>query len=105
MTRLLAIAAVALFMASSAYGQGMPLICQPHHKLKAFLTEKQKEVVIAQGLAGSALFQLFANKNGDWTVVILRPDMGGVACIQGAGTALELTGNEYPELEKKGDPA
>ena len=105
MTRLAVIAALALFLATSAYGQGMPLICQPHHKIKEFLTEKQKEGVVAQGLAGNSLFQLFANARGDWTVLILRPDMNGVACIQGAGTGLELTGNSYPEMEKKGDPA
>ena len=103
MTRLAVIAALALFLATSAYGQGLPLICQPHHKIKEFLTEKQQEILIGMGLAGTALFELYANKEGQWTVLITRPDMGGVACIQGAGTDFQLTGNKFPS--PKADPA
>ena len=85
----------------------IPTICQPHSKIKEFLEKKNFEVLVAQGLAGNSLFQLYANKKGEWTVLIMRPQMQGLACIQGAGTAFELTGNEYPEIpkKKKGDPA
>jgi hypothetical protein len=103
MTRLAAIAALALFLATSAYGQGMPLICQPHAKIKAFLTEKQQEVLIGHGLAGSALLELYANREGQWTILIMRPDMAPIACIQGAGTDFALTGNKFPP--PKADPA
>lgn len=91
------------FFTPAAWGQGMPLICQPHHKLKTFLNEKQQEVLIGHGLAGSALFELYANREGQWTVLITRPDMNGVSCIQGAGTDFALTGNKFPP--PKGDPA
>ena len=91
------------FFTPAAWGQGMPLICQPPHKLKPFLNEKQQEVLIGHGLAGSALFELYANREGQWTVLITRPDMNGVSCIQGAGTDFALPGNKFPP--PNGDPA
>mgnify|MGYP006404775953 FL=1 len=106
MTRLAAalIASLTLaFFTPAVMGQGMPLVCQPHSKIKAYLTDKQQEVLIAHGLAGSALFELYANREGQWTVVIMRPDMAPIACIQGAGSDFALTGNEFPP--PKADPA
>ena len=106
MTRLAAalIASLTLaFFTPAAMGQGMPLVCQPHAKIKAFLTEKQQEVLIGHGLAGSALFELYANERGDWTVLIMRPEMAPIACIQGAGSDFQLTGNSFPP--PKADPA
>jgi hypothetical protein len=111
MTRLAAaliVSSMLAFFMSSAMAQGIPTICQPHNKIKEFLEKKNFEVLIAQGLAGNTtLFQLFANKKGQWTILILRQQMQGLACIQGAGSDFELTGNEYPEIpeKKKGDPA
>ena len=110
MTRFAAalIASVMLvFFMSSAMAQGIPTICQPHAKITEFLKEKNFEVLIAQGLAGNSLFQLYSNRRGEWTILLMRPQMQGLACVQAAGTAFELTGNEYPEIpaKKKGDPA
>ena len=111
MTRLVAALIASLMLAfftPAAMAQSIPTICQPHAKIKEFLEKKNFEVLIAQGLAGSTtLFQLFANKKGQWTILILRQQMQGLACIQGAGSDFELTGNEYPEIpeKKKGDPA
>ena len=110
MTRLAAalIASLTLaFFTPAVLAQSIPTICQPHNKIKEFLEKKNFEVLIAQGLAGNSLFQLYANAKGQWTVLIMRPQMQGISCIQGAGTAFELTGNEYPVMpkKKKGDPA
>ena len=95
------------FFTPAVLAQSIPTICQPHAKIKEFLEKKNFEVLIAQGLAGNSLFQLYSNKNGEWTILLMRPQMQGIACIQAAGTAFELTGNEYPEIpkKKKGDPA
>ena len=95
------------FFTPAVLAQSIPTICQPHNKIKEFLEKKNFEVLIAQGLAGNSLFQLYANAKGQWTVLIMRPQMQGISCIQGAGTAFELTGNEYPVMpkKKKGDPA
>ena len=95
------------FFTPAVLAQSIPTICQPHNKIKEFLEKKNFEVLIAQGLAGNSLFQLYANAKGQWTVLIMRPQMQGLACIQGAGSDFELTDNEYPEIpeKKKGDPA
>ena len=95
------------FFTPAVLAQSIPTICQPHNKIKEFLEKKNFEVLIAQGLAGNSLFQLYANAKGQWTVLIMRPQMQGISCIQGAGTDFQLTGNEYPEIpeKKKGDPA
>ena len=95
------------FFTPAVLAQSIPTICQPHNKIKEFLEKKNFEVLIAQGLAGNSLFQLYANAKGQWTVLIMRPQMQGISCIQGAGTDFQLTGNEYPVMpkKKKGDPA
>ena len=110
MTRLAAALIASLMLAfftPAALAQSIPTICQPHSKIKEFLEKKNFEVLIAQGLAGNSLFQLYSNRRGEWTILLLRPQMQGLACIQAAGTAFELTGNEYPVMpkKKKGDPA
>ena len=105
MMRLAAIA-IALFMATSAVAQQMPVVCQPHDKIATRLLEEYRETVVARALAGDALFELFASAVGSWTVVITRPSMNNLACIQGTGTALELTGNKFPPPKPaKSDPA
>jgi hypothetical protein len=102
MTRLAAIAAVALFLATSAVAQ--PVVCQPHHKVKKELLDKYNEVLVAHGLAGpGALFELYASSSGTWTVILTRSSMANLSCIQGAGTDFSLTGNKYPP--PKSDPA
>jgi hypothetical protein len=105
MTRLAAIA-VALFLATSALAQTVPMICQPHHKIADRLLNEYREIVVAHGLAGEALFELFASAAGTWTVVLTRPSMNNLSCIQGTGNAFDLTGNEYPPPKPaKSDPA
>ena len=105
MTRLAAFAAAAVlaaFFMSAAQAQ-QPTICQPHAVVTQTLLDRYQEVVIAMGLAGNALFELYASKSGTWTVVLTRPSMNNLACIQGTGTDLQLTGNKYPP--PKADPA
>ena len=105
MTRLAAIA-IALFLATSAVAQQMPVVCQPHDKIASYLEKKCNEVVVVTGLAGSdALLELFASASGTWTVLVTRPSMNNLACVQGTGTAFSFTGIEFPPPEKKGDPA
>ena len=105
MTRLAAIA-IALFLATSALAQTMPVICQPHDKIATRLLEEYRETVVAHALAGESLLEVFASATGSWTVVITRPSMNNLACIQGTGTAFELTGNEFPPPKAaKSDPA
>ena len=104
MTRL-AVIAVALFLATSALAQQMPVVCQPHDKISSYLEKKFNEIVVVTGLAGEALFELFASESGTWTVLITRPSMNNLSCVQGTGTAFSFTGIEFPPPEKKGDPA
>jgi hypothetical protein len=105
MTRFAAIA-IALFLATSALAQTMPVICQPHAKIATRLLEEYRETVVAHALAGESLLEVFASATGSWTVVITRPSMNNLACIQGTGTAFELTGNEFPPPKAaKSDPA
>ena len=108
MTRALAIAAAAALMAAflmptAQAQQPMPLVCQPHAKIKQELNEKYNEVLVAMGLAGRSLLEIYAGKSGGFTIVLMRPEMGGLACIQGAGTDFVLTGNKFPPA--KADPA
>jgi len=106
MTRLaaaLAAALVAAFLMPAVQAQQMPLICQAHHKIADRLLQEYREIVVAHGLAGDSLFELFASSHGSWTVVVTRPNMNNLACIQGTGTDLSMTGNKYPP--PKADPA
>ena len=105
MTRFAAIAALALFMATSAVAQQMPVVCQPHDKIASHLKKQFSEIVVVTGLAGEALFELFASESGTWTVLVTRPSMNNLACVQGTGTAFSFTGIEFPPPEKKGDPS
>ena len=109
MTRLAALAAAAVlaaFLMPAAQAQQMPVICQPHDKIATRLLEEYRETVVAHALAGESLLEVFASSTGSWTVVITRPSMNNLACIQGTGTAFELTGNEFPPPKPaKSDPA
>tara|TARA_R110002020_G_scaffold276273_6_gene491637 strand:+ start:3529 stop:3849 length:321 start_codon:yes stop_codon:yes gene_type:complete len=106
MTRLAVLAAAALvaaFLMPAAKAQQMPIVCQPHSKISAHLLQAFREVVVVTAVAGSALFELYASKSGTWTVVVTRPSMNNLACIQGTGTGFEFTGAEFPA--DPGDPA
>lgn len=98
----LAAALMAAFLMSTARAQQIPIVCQPHKKIADRLLQEYREIVVARGVAGTALFQVFASAAGSWTVVVTRPDMNNLACIQGTGTAFDLTGNKFPE--PKSDP-
>ena len=105
MTRALAALTVAALMAAflmPIVQAQQPTICQPHAEVNRTLLDRYQEVVIAMGLAGNALFELYASKSGTWTVVVTRPSMNNLPCIQGTGTDLQLTGNKYPP--PKADP-
>ena len=98
MTRALAAyaaAVLAAFLMPTAQAQQMPLVCQPHAKIAEHLRKAFSEVVVANGLAGNALFEVYASAAGTWTVLVTRPSMG-LACVQGTGTDFSLTGNKFP---------
>jgi len=109
MTRALAAVAAALmaaFLMPAQAQQQMPVVCRPHDNIANTLEKKFNEVVVVTGLAGQALFELFASEEtGTWTVVVTRPSMNNLACIQGTGTAFSFTNIEPLAPKKKGDPA
>ena len=80
--------------ASAAQAQTIPVICQPHKVVADKLLKEFDEVLVAHGLAGSRLLELYASRDGTFTVLLTRTD--GLSCIQGAGTNFILTHNEYP---------
>jgi hypothetical protein len=104
MTRTLAILIFILLLTGTVQAQSIPVVCQPHADVTAKLEKQYGEVLIAMGLAGTALFEVYASAKGTFTVLLTRPEMRGLTCIQGAGTDFILTGNEYPKV-KKGSPS
>lgn len=59
--------------------------CAPADKLEAFLTDKHKETVHAQGIAGKrSLMQVYVGESGTWTVVVTRPN--GLSCMVTSGS-------------------
>jgi hypothetical protein len=106
MTRAAALAAAALaaFLMPAAQAQPTPMVCQPHAAVTDKLLRQYGEVLVAMGLAGSALFEIYASSRGTFTVLLTRPEMAGLSCIQGVGTDFTLTGNAFPEA-KKGKPS
>ena len=102
MTRIpvaLAAAALAAFLMPVAQAQSIPVDCSPHAEVTTKLETQYGEVLVGMGLAGSSLFEVYASKKGTFTVLLTRPGMKGLTCIQGAGTDFVLTGNEYPKKE------
>jgi len=98
MTRLATLTAAALmaaFLMPAVQAQQMPVVCQPHAKIAEHLLKEFREVVVANGVAGNALFEVYASAAGTWTVLVTRPSMG-LACVQGTGTDFSLTGNKFP---------
>lgn len=77
-------ALMAAFLMPIAQAQ-KPNICQPHAEVNRTLLNRYQEVVIAMGLAGNALFELYVSKSGTWTVVVTRPSMNNLPCIQEPG--------------------
>lgn len=103
MTRIpaaLAAAALAAFLMPVAQAQSIPVVCRTHDEITTKLEKQYGEVLVAMGLAGSSLFEVYASSKGSFTVLLTRPEMKGLSCIQGAGTDFTLTGNKYP---KKGE--
>ena len=91
-----------LVMCGVAQAQSVPVICQPHDVIVTKLEKEYGEVQVAIGSAGSSLFEIYASAEGSFTVLLTRPDMNGISCIQGAGTDFSLTGKP---LAKKGEPS
>ena len=89
-----------LLSGSVVHAQGIPVVCKPHADITSRLETRYGEVLVAMGLAGSALFEVYASSTGTFTVLLTRPGMQGLTCIQGVGTDFTLTGNEYPKKEK-----
>jgi len=96
----LAAAALAAFLMPVAQAQSIPVVCRPHADITTKLASQYGEVLVAMGLAGSSLLEVFASSKGTFTILLTRPEMKGLSCIQGAGTDFVLTGNEYPKKEK-----
>ena len=96
----LAAAALAAFLMPVAQAQSIPVVCRPHADITTKLASQYGEVLVAMGLAGSSLLEVFASSKGTFTILLTRPEMKGLSCIQGAGTDFVLTGNKYP---KKGE--
>jgi len=96
----LAAAALAAFLMPVARAQSIPVVCRPHAEITTKLATQYGEVLVGMGLAGAALFEVYASAKGTFTVLLTRPGMKGLTCIQGAGTDFVLTGNEYPKKEK-----
>ena len=99
MTRILAVL-ILILLAGTVQAQSVPVVCRPHAEITAKLEQKYGEVLIAMGLAGRALFEVYASEKGTFTVLLTRPEMKGITCIQGAGTDFTLTGNKYPKKGK-----
>jgi len=103
MTRIpaaLAAAALAAFFMPVAQAQLIPVVCRPHAEITTKLEKQYGEVLVGMGLSGEALFEVYASAKGTFTVLLTRPGMKGLTCIQGAGTDFVWTGNEYPKKEK-----
>ena len=101
MTRILAVLIIIL-LAGTVQAQSIPVVCKPHEALEAKLKKDYGEIRVAMGLAGSSLFEVYASAEGTFTVLLTRPEMKGLSCIQGAGTDFVLTGKKFP---KKGKPS
>ena len=105
MTRAAALAAAALaaFLMPAAEGlaQPTPMVCQPHQAIKAKLLREYGEVLVARGVASTALIEIFASRSGTFTILLTRPEMRGLSCIQGVGSDFVLTGNDYPVQGKR----
>ena len=101
MTRILAVLIIIL-LAGTVQAQSIPVVCEPHEALEAKLKKDYGEIRVAMGLAGSSLFEVYASAEGTFTVLLTRPEMKGLSCIQGAGTDFVLTGKKFP---KKGKPS
>ena len=105
MARILAVLILILilnFLAGTVPAQSIPVICEPHEALEAKLKKDYGEIRVAMGQAGSSLFEVYASAEGTFTVLLTRPEMKGLSCIQGAGTDFVLTGKKFP---KKGKPS
>jgi len=93
---------ILLLLTSAVQAQSIPVVCKPHEALEARLRRDYGEIRVAMGLAGTALFEVYASEAGTFTVLLTRPEMRGLSCIQGAGTDFVLTGKKFP---KKGSPS
>ena len=78
---------VLCFIASEAIAQN---ICGPRGELIVRLWDKWQEAQIAHGLVNdNRLVEVFANKEGSWTVLITDPN--GRSCVASAGKNWTVT--------------
>lgn len=88
-----AIASASVFAETASAQQA----CAPREKVTLKLEEKYSEKVVWRGLApsGQALFELFVNEAGSWTVIVSDPH--GQSCVVAVGESWErmplLAGN------------
>lgn len=83
-----AVASVALFMGTQAYGQGQQ--CYPRDVVLENLQGQFGESVQSLGIAANGtILEMFANvETGTWTAVVTAPD-GSVSCLVASGEAFE----------------
>ena len=68
--------------------------CAPRPDLVEILTKRHGESWRSSGLAqNGSVVETFAAENGDWTILVTRPD--GISCLLAAGQAFdEIRGAE-----------
>ena len=90
--------AVFLFLNGAANAQTM---CAPWEKLAANLKAEYAEKPISNGIVNNgSLIQVFASKNGSWSLVMTDPR--GISCLIATGESWE---NMPEEIEEEGGGA
>jgi phage/plasmid primase-like uncharacterized protein len=84
---------VVVLAAAPAWAQ----LCQPNHKLRAYLETKYREQVTAYGVTNNGnLLEILTSKDGEtWSLVLLQPN--GKACLLAAGEGWRLLKPKGPE--------
>ena len=90
MSRTIATALIAAFLASPAMAQS---VCGDRGDFLSHLSHNYAEAPVAMGLVSNGtILEVLVSKNGSWTVIVTRPD--GTSCLLAAGEAWE----ELPTL-------
>jgi hypothetical protein len=83
MEKVLAMAALCLAMATPVFGQPVP--CEPRAKVTELLSGRYQEAVRMEGLGAGGIYEVWAGKNGSWSITVTRPD--GMTCLLASGEA------------------
>lgn len=79
------LAAISSYGMSVTQVQSAPAKCGERTKLVQILKDNYKEVPVSMGIStkNTEAFEIFASKNGSWTVLMTRTN--GQTCIMAAG--------------------